>query len=200
MRCELGVDVGGGRDIAIGEMAEVELHPGLKAPFERHFVDRPGALAAVHRRVVVPRRVEMGAVVRRELHALDRPSLPVRQVLLLEPRKERKNLREALLVVDVFDSRARSPGGPPRRRSAAARKYRPDDGPSFSPQGKSSRALKSRFAARPGWSARRCDQREARSCRRCRESGRSQVRNNCRPSPSRRTRRRGSSRPAMHRR
>src|SRR5271166_83312 len=66
---ELGLDVGGGRDIAVGEMAEVELDAALETPFERDLVDRPGALALVHRRVIVPRRVEMRAVVGRKLHA-----------------------------------------------------------------------------------------------------------------------------------
>ena len=79
---ELLVDVGGGRDIAVRKMAEVEFHARLKAPFERHFVDRPRALALIHCRMVMPGRVEMGAVVSCELHAFDRPSLPVRQVLL----------------------------------------------------------------------------------------------------------------------
>jgi len=78
---ELFVDVGGGCDIAVGKMAEVEFHPRLEAPLERHFVDRPGALPFVHRRMVVPGRVEMSAVVSRERHAFDRPSLPGRQVL-----------------------------------------------------------------------------------------------------------------------
>ena len=41
---ELGLDVGGGRDIAVGEMTEVELDPGVEAPFERDLVDCPGAL------------------------------------------------------------------------------------------------------------------------------------------------------------
>src|ERR1700749_517287 len=56
--------------------------------------------------MVVPWRVEMRAVVGRELDALDRPSLSLRQVLLLQSRKEGKNLRHALLVVDILDLRA----------------------------------------------------------------------------------------------
>ena len=107
---ELRVDVGRRRDVAVGKMAEVEFHPALKTPFERHLVDRPGALALVHGRMIVPGRVEMGAVVRRELHALDGPSLPVRQILLLEPGKERQDLRQTLLVVGIFDL-----GAKPRR-------------------------------------------------------------------------------------
>ena len=41
---ELGLDVGGGGDIAVGEMTKVELHPRLEAPFKRNLVDRPCAL------------------------------------------------------------------------------------------------------------------------------------------------------------
>ena len=55
----------GGRDIAVGEVAEVELDAGLQAPFERHLVDGDRALAAVHGRGEVPGRVEMRAVVGR---------------------------------------------------------------------------------------------------------------------------------------
>ena len=84
---ELRVDIGGGRDIAVGKMTEVEFHAGLKAPFERDFVDRPGAFAFVHRRMVMPGRVEMGAVVSCELHTFDRPSLPVRQSSFSSPGK-----------------------------------------------------------------------------------------------------------------
>ena len=100
---KLRVDVGGGRDIAVGKMAEVEFHPALEAPFERNLVDRPGALALVHRRMIVPGRIEMRAVVRRELHALDRPPLPVRQILSFSPGKNGRSCGETLLVVDVFD-------------------------------------------------------------------------------------------------
>ena len=91
-------------------MAEVEFHPVLKTPFERDLVDCPSALALVHGRMIVPWRVEMGAIVRRELHALDGPSLPVRQILLLEPGKERQDLRQTLLMIDVLDR------GPKSRR------------------------------------------------------------------------------------
>src|ERR1700722_19560906 len=100
---ELFVDIGGGCDIPVGKMPEVELYAGLEAPLERHFVDRSGALPFVHRRMVVPGRVEMSAVVSRERHAFNPPSLPVRQVLLSEARKERQDLRQTLLVINVRD-------------------------------------------------------------------------------------------------
>jgi hypothetical protein len=60
---ELRFDIGGRGDIAVSEMAKVELDPGLETPVERNFVDRPGALALVHRWMIVPGRVEMRAVV-----------------------------------------------------------------------------------------------------------------------------------------
>src|SRR5208337_4398710 len=103
---QLGLDVGGGRDIAVGKMAEIEFYPALEAPLERNLVDRPGALPLVHRWMVVPGRVEMGAVVGRQLHPFDRPTLPIRQVLLPEAREERQDLRQALLVIRVLDLRA----------------------------------------------------------------------------------------------
>src|ERR1700678_2024198 len=52
---ELRLDIGRGGDIAVREMTEVELHGGLETPFERNLVDRPGALAFVHRGMIVPR-------------------------------------------------------------------------------------------------------------------------------------------------
>src|SRR5208282_2451944 len=103
---QFSFDVGGGRDIAVGKVTEIEFYPALEAPFERNLVDRPGALPLVHRRMAVPGRVEMRAVVGRQLHAFDRPPLPVRQILLLETRKERQDLRQTLLVIDVLDLRA----------------------------------------------------------------------------------------------
>src|SRR6516162_8548014 len=45
---ELGFDVARAGDITIGEMTEVELDGGLKAPFERYLVDCDRALAAIH--------------------------------------------------------------------------------------------------------------------------------------------------------
>ncbi len=102
---ELGLHVGGSRDIAVGEMTEIELDAGVEAPFERDLVDRPGALALVHRWMVVPWRIEMRPVVGRKGDPLDRPPLPVRQVLLLEAREKWQDLRQALLMIDVLDLR-----------------------------------------------------------------------------------------------
>ena len=53
----------------------------------------------------VPGRVEMGAVVGRELHLLDRPALAVRQILGLQPLEELQHARQALLVIDILDGR-----------------------------------------------------------------------------------------------
>src|SRR5262245_29058371 len=57
---QLLLDLPRGDDVAVGLVAEVELDAGLEAPFERHLVDRDGALALVHRRMEVIRRVEVG--------------------------------------------------------------------------------------------------------------------------------------------
>src|SRR6476646_8622268 len=86
-------------DIAIREMAEVELDAGLQAPFERHFIDGPGSLAPVHGRMEVPGRVQMGAVVSRQLHLLDGPALPVWKIFGLQSLEELQHARQALLMI-----------------------------------------------------------------------------------------------------
>src|SRR6266446_9951276 len=51
----------------------------------------------------VPGCIEMSAVVGGELHLLDRPALPIRQILRLQPFEELQHARQALLVIDVLD-------------------------------------------------------------------------------------------------
>src|SRR3981189_375191 len=46
-----------GDDMPIGKMPEIELHPGLKAPLKRYFIDGDRALALVHGRGEVIRCV-----------------------------------------------------------------------------------------------------------------------------------------------
>src|SRR5205823_519776 len=53
----------------------------------------------------VPGRIEMRAVVGRELHLFDRPALPVREILGLQTLEELQHARQALLVIDVLDGR-----------------------------------------------------------------------------------------------
>jgi hypothetical protein len=67
-------------DVAVGHVAEVELHARAEAPFQRHLVDGDRAFAAVHRRMVVIGRVEMGAVVGGDLQALHRPAFAAGQI------------------------------------------------------------------------------------------------------------------------
>src|SRR3984885_16018022 len=98
---EFSLDILSGHDIAVGKMPEVEFDAGLKTPFERHFLDGPGALTAVHGRMIVIGRVEMGAVMGGELHRLHPPALTVRPILRFEARKESKHARQALLVVVI---------------------------------------------------------------------------------------------------
>src|SRR5579883_2650300 len=99
---ELVLNVFRGCDIAVGEMAEVELDGRLQAPFERHLVDGPGALAAIHGGMEVPGRVEMGAVMGREVDLLDRPALAVGQILRLQPIEELQHPWQPLLMVDML--------------------------------------------------------------------------------------------------
>src|SRR4029434_3315871 len=65
---EFVLDFLGGDDMAVRLVAEVELHAGLEAPFERHLVDGDGALALVHRRMEVIGRVEMRAYLKRRVY------------------------------------------------------------------------------------------------------------------------------------
>src|SRR4051812_29130589 len=58
----------------------------------------------------MPGRVQMGAIVGGELHLLDRPALPIRQVLWLQSLEKLQHARQPLLVIDVLD------GGMPARR------------------------------------------------------------------------------------
>src|ERR1700704_453228 len=51
----------------------------------------------------VPGRIEMGTIVGGELHLLDCPALPIRQILGLQPLEELQHARHALLVIDVLD-------------------------------------------------------------------------------------------------
>ena len=90
--------------------AEVELHAGLEAPVERHLVDGDGALALVHRRMEMIGRVEMRAVVRREIDVLDRPALAVGQVFLLQAGEEAGDLAGRVVVLVILDLRAERHG------------------------------------------------------------------------------------------
>src|SRR5213078_4452805 len=95
------LNVLGGGNVAVGEMPEVELDRRVEAPFQRHLVDRRRALATVHGRSEMIRRVEMGAAMGRELDPLDRPALAVGQFLDLQAWKEFADLFRGLFVVEV---------------------------------------------------------------------------------------------------
>ena len=108
---QLRLHIAGRGDIAIGQMAEVELHRRLEAPFQRHLVDPPRWLAArlqpvVHRREVVIRRIEMRAVVRADVAALHRGVFAVRQLIDPHPHVL-GHRRRGHVMVHVFDLRQR---------------------------------------------------------------------------------------------
>ena len=102
---QFGLDILGSRDIAVRKMPEVELHARLKTPFQRHLVDGPGALAAIHGGMEVPGRVQMRPVVGGERYLLHRPALAIRQIFRLQPVEELQHPRQALLVIDILDGR-----------------------------------------------------------------------------------------------
>ena len=77
---EFALHVVGGADIAVRLVAEIEFHAVGEAPLQRHLVDGDGALAVVHGRMKMIRRVEMRAVVGRDRHRLDRRAHAVRQL------------------------------------------------------------------------------------------------------------------------
>jgi hypothetical protein len=95
--------------MAIGKVAEVQLHARLEAPLQRDLVDRDGPLLlpelAVHGGVEVVRRIEVRSVVRRQLHRLHGPALAIGQVLALQAGEERLHLRERGVVREVLDLR-----------------------------------------------------------------------------------------------
>src|SRR6266700_5365108 len=87
-------------------MAKVQLHAGLQAPIQRYFVDGDGALALVHRRRKMIRRVQMRTVVRDEFDAFDGPGFSVRQILRFQAGKEPGQFGYRGLVIHILDFRA----------------------------------------------------------------------------------------------
>ena len=106
----LGLDVVGGNDVTIGEMPEIQFHPRLETPFKGNLVngDRgstSGDESTVHRRMVVVGRIEMGTVVRRQHHPLDRPAFAIGQIVGGHARKECGHLGRGLAVAEILDFR-----------------------------------------------------------------------------------------------
>src|SRR5262245_31283267 len=91
---ELGFDIARAGNITIGEMTEVELDGGLKAPFEWYLVDCDRALAAIHGGGEMPRCVEVCGVVGREPDPLAQPSRSGKS----SSRKPGKNLTTSAAV------------------------------------------------------------------------------------------------------
>ena len=102
---ELALHVIGLADIAVRLGAEVELDAGGEEPLQRHLVDLPRRLAAVHRTGEMPWRVEMRAIVRGDRHTLDRRAFAVRQLFDLEAGEYLRELLGAFAVIDVLDAR-----------------------------------------------------------------------------------------------
>ena len=106
---QLGLDFLGLDDMAVGFGAEVQLHAGVEAPFQRHLVDPQGGPAAWSQRLVlareiVVRRVHMRAVMGRDGDALDRGVLALRQGRDRDAHVLR-HARCGIVVVHVLDLR-----------------------------------------------------------------------------------------------
>ena len=86
--CEFRFHVGARYHVTVREVAEVQLHTGLEAPFQRYLVYGDGAFAVIHGGSEVVRRIEMRTVVRDEFYFLQRPSFTVWQVFRLKAGKE----------------------------------------------------------------------------------------------------------------
>src|SRR5262245_1983971 len=100
---QLCLHVGGGRNVAVGKVAEVELDTGLEAPLQRHLVDAQRPFAAVHGGGEVVRSIKVRAVVGRDIDALDGPAFAIGKIGGREAGKEGADRRRALLVIDVRD-------------------------------------------------------------------------------------------------
>ena len=102
---ELGLDLGRAHDMAVGQMAEVELDAGAEEPVERHLVDGDHAVAVHVLRLEVIGRVHVRAVVGGERHILERPALAVRQVFDAQAGEESRHHGAGLLAGLVVDLR-----------------------------------------------------------------------------------------------
>lgn len=82
---QLSLHIGGGGHVAIGQVAKVQLHTRLKAPFQRHFINRDGgacsSILGILRGVEVPGGIQVGAVVRGQRHPFGCGGLAIGVVL-----------------------------------------------------------------------------------------------------------------------
>ena len=101
---QLGLDLGGRDDMAVGHFAEVELDAGSEEPVERHLIDGHHRLAVDGFRLEMDRRVHMRAVMRGQLDLLDRPALAVGQILTRRPgnNSAKSGAVSALLTYWIF--------------------------------------------------------------------------------------------------
>jgi hypothetical protein len=105
MRLSSALDLGRRDDVAVGQTTEVQPDAWPKKPVERHLVDRHHPFAVDRSRLVMDRRVHVGAVVRRDLYALESPAFAMRQVLPSQPREVVEQHRGILGVGTIFDLR-----------------------------------------------------------------------------------------------
>ena len=78
---ELRLHLSSADDMAVRAIRKVEFHAGAEEQVQRCLVDRRGrGSATIGRRMIMPRRVHMRAIVRGKRQRFDRPTLAIGQV------------------------------------------------------------------------------------------------------------------------
>ena len=91
-----------GDDMPVRDFAEIEFNATAETPVQRDFVNRDGAFAFVHSRVVMIGRVHMSAVMRCDLQAFDSPSFAAGEVFFLQAREQLLFLGLCFFVAPLF--------------------------------------------------------------------------------------------------
>lgn len=93
----------GADNMPVRQMTKIELHARLKSPFKRYLIYRGRGFAAIHGRGIVPRRIQVGSIVRRERDRFHGPRFAIGKVGRGEAGKERGHLIHCGLVIAVIN-------------------------------------------------------------------------------------------------
>ena len=93
----------GGDLVSIGLVVEVHHHAVAHKPVQRHLVNGPGPLTAVHGGVIVVGGIHMGSGMGAHLQELDSPAVALRQILNGAALKEASHLLRGVLVVAILN-------------------------------------------------------------------------------------------------
>src|SRR5215210_368425 len=89
-------------DVAVGQMAKIQLDAGAKAPFQWNLVDRRRRLAFIRLGPIMVGCVHVSPRVGTHTDELNRPTLPAWQVVYVQARKHLGHLRGSGVMVDVI--------------------------------------------------------------------------------------------------